>query len=118
MAWRRYESFHWTAQAICYSSLVTSLLSVGTAAQQGLVLYRIEDNVTANRRLRRAVGGGSSRTIPTPVALFVWKIPILLLTISIPLFLFGLFVAGWNMAAVTHQWQQDMKASEKTTVEF
>lgn len=46
---------------------------------------------------------------PSKIQLYVWQLPIMLLNVSVLLFIIGLMILIWDLAAIQPAWDQDMK---------
>lgn len=87
---------------------MVSFLSVYSAAQQSVALFRKGTSREILLWLRHWLGNLRTRKAGW-VAPFVWQVPMMLLNISLVLFLLGLFIGIWCLAAVTPGWDDDTK---------
>ena len=91
-----------------------SLTSICTSTQLSIALYRLGSSPEALRRLRELLGRKTDRHPglyePRSSQVYIWQVPSMLLNISIQLFILGLTVLIWTVAARVG-WGDDMKVS-------
>jgi hypothetical protein len=107
-SWPAIDSAPWTAKALFYASLITALVSVGSGTQQYITLSRIR-----GERLERFQKEVTKNKTAQSHHLYIWQMPIMLLSFSIWYLLIGLLILICDRAAVSPAWDQDMKVNFK-----
>ena len=97
----------WTVRAIWFSSLVLALTSVSIATQQAVALSRLSSHPNATTMIFRLLDKRSEVQLgaqlePSLLQLYIWQIPVSLLTGSLYFFITGLAVLLWNKSKVVH----------------
>ncbi|KAE9366260.1 hypothetical protein N431DRAFT_472808 [Stipitochalara longipes BDJ] len=112
-SWFPISSSPWTVRAVWYSSLTLAMSSISVSTQQTVTLHRIGSHSEALQKIRSMLGEQlrGAPVKPRPSQLYVWQIPVMLLTVSILLFLIGLAILIFH-AAFAHSstvWTDDKK---------
>ncbi|KAI1414627.1 hypothetical protein F5Y13DRAFT_158970 [Hypoxylon sp. FL1857] len=103
----------WVVRAAWYSSLLLSLASICTATQQSIVLSRLATNPQGSVILRMMLGkskhqGSNGQLEPRRLQLYIWQVPVSLLSGGVYFFLAGLTVMVWNLGQMVDlNWDQD-----------
>ena len=96
-----------------YSALILALVSVVAGSQQSILLHRIGGHSQGFSALRLLLQGKLTNHVmqPSKIQLYVWQLPIMLHNVSVLLFIIGLMILIWDLAAIRPAWDQDMKVS-------
>ncbi|RYN25638.1 hypothetical protein AA0112_g8537 [Alternaria arborescens] len=103
-SWPVIESAPWTTQAALYASLITAMIAVSSGTQQYVTLSRIRgERLRVFQALLRGDKAIQSHH------LYVWQMPIMLLSFSIWYLLIGLLILIYARAAASSPWGPDVK---------
>jgi hypothetical protein len=111
-SWPTIADCPWTAKALFYATLVLSLFAVTTGFQQSVTLMRYSKHPEGLALLQKQFQT-ASKTAAGRVHLFVWQIPIMLVNISIGMFLLGVLILVWDIAA--QKWGKDLTVGPRTS---
>ena len=112
-SWSQISSSPWTTRAVWYGSLILSMSSISVSTHQVITLHRIGSHPEALEKIRLILGknvdGGAMK--PRSSQLYVWQIPVMLLTVSIALFIIGLVILVFQTAFAlsSRVWTDDKK---------
>ena len=84
LSWNVLEESHWSGPALWYGTIILSLSTIFTGAQQSLVLPDIESiEKLTYEELEKIKNSftfrGQGSTLPSVASLFAWQLPIMLL---------------------------------------
>lgn len=99
--WPDLVSSIWAVKAIWFSSLVLAVTSVCSATQQAVAVSRLSTHPDATRMIsyllaKRDQSGTNVQLEPNWFQLYIWQIPVSLLSMSLYLYVIGLVVLLWS----------------------